>query len=61
MFKDKKHCRWCGSAYYAFHPIGKDGFCKGAHKQAHYRAYKKYVTLQLPISARAAGVRRKQR
>lgn len=39
-----KHCRWCGNAYNANRPYNRDGFCKTACKQAHYRAYKKYVT-----------------
>lgn len=42
--KDVKHCRWCGVLYYACQPITGDGFCCPAHKQAHYRAYKKWVT-----------------
>lgn len=42
--KVKKHCRWCGKAYQASQPVGKDGFCSSLCKQAHYRAYKKYVT-----------------
>ncbi len=41
---DYKHCRWCGKRYYAHHPVGRDGFDLPACKQAHYRAYKKYVT-----------------
>lgn len=39
-----KHCRWCGKAYVAHKPAGKDGFHSPACKQAHYRAYRKYVT-----------------
>jgi len=39
-----KHCRWCGKAYKAHKPVGRDGFCCNAHKMAHARAYKKYVT-----------------
>lgn len=42
--KNVKHCRWCGNVYYASQPLYKDGFCKPAHKMAHARAYKKYVT-----------------
>ena len=42
--KVTKHCRWCGKAYRAHKPEGKDGFCCDAHKMAHARAYKKYVT-----------------
>jgi len=41
---DQKHCRWCGKAYTATKPKGKDGFDTKACKQAHYRAFKKYVT-----------------
>ncbi|GAH69225.1 unnamed protein product, partial [marine sediment metagenome] len=45
-FGDKhyRHCRWCGQCYNATRPIGRDGFCCPKCKQAHYRAYKKYVT-----------------
>lgn len=39
-----KHCRWCGKSYVAVKPVGKDGFHSKACKQAHYRAYKNYVT-----------------
>ncbi|GAI71348.1 unnamed protein product [marine sediment metagenome] len=42
--KSGRHCRWCGEPYRASRPIGRDGFCTGKCKQAHYRAYKKYVT-----------------
>ena len=38
------HCRWCGKAYRAKKPLEKDGFCSNAHKMAHHKAYKKYVT-----------------
>ncbi len=47
--KFEHHCRWCGRTYYADRPTDRDGFHSEACKQAHYRAYKKYVT------ARAAG------
>lgn len=43
-FQFGKHCRWCGKAYLAVKPIGGDGFCSPACKQAHHRAYHKYVT-----------------
>lgn len=43
-YKILKHCRWCGKGYYAKKPIDRDGFCCKACKQAHYRAYKKWVT-----------------
>jgi len=39
-----KHCRWCGKPYKAHKPVGRDGFCCNAHKMAHARAYKIYVT-----------------
>lgn len=42
-WKVTKHCRWCGKAYQAHQPHGRDGFCGKPHKQAHYRAYKAYV------------------
>lgn len=41
-----KYCRWCGNQYKGTKPVGKDGFCRDACKQAHYRAYKKYVTAE---------------
>lgn len=44
MWKGSKHCRWCGKHYNAAQPHGKDGFCCPGHKQAHHRAYRKYVT-----------------
>ena len=50
--KEKKHCRWCGIEYYASKPPNQDGFCSPAHRQAHYRAYKNYVTA---IRLAAAG------
>jgi len=43
-WSNSKHCKWCGKGYEATKPAFGDGFCSGAHKQAHYRAYKKYVT-----------------
>jgi len=43
-FRIFKHCRWCEKRYFRHQPHGRDGFCCAAHKQAHYRAYKKYVT-----------------
>jgi rubredoxin len=39
----EKHCRWCGALYKAAVPVDRDGFCASKCKQAHYRAYKKYV------------------
>ena len=42
--KVEKHCRWCSKPYKAHKPVGRDGFCCDAHKMAHARAYKKYVT-----------------
>lgn len=47
-YRITKHCRWCGGEYYATKPVNRDGFCKLACKQAHYRAYKKYVTSRAP-------------
>lgn len=43
-FRFKKHCRWCGKAYYAEKPVGRDGFDLPKCKQALYRARKRYVT-----------------
>jgi len=42
--KVEKHCRWCSKPYKAHKPVGRDGFCCDAHKMAHARAYKAYVT-----------------
>lgn len=42
--KRNLHCRWCGQGYSAKKPRDRDGFCSRAHRQAHYRAYKNYVT-----------------
>lgn len=47
---EKKHCRWCGKPYMASKPVGKDGFDNPKCKQAHYRAYKSYVTRLIAIS-----------
>ena len=48
-YSTAKHCRWDGVAYNATKPNDRDGFCCAKCKQAHYRAYKAYVT------ARSAG------
>lgn len=55
--KELKHCRWCGTAYYASQPLYKDGFCKPSHKMAHARAYKKYVTRKSESAARLQDLR----
>ncbi|MCK5607236.1 hypothetical protein KAR91_35460 [Candidatus Pacearchaeota archaeon] len=49
-----RHCRWCGIEYKATRPIGRDGFCSAACKQAHYRAYKKWVTAKCLAATRPA-------
>lgn len=38
------YCRWCQKPYESKKDTVKDGFCSFLCKQAHYRAYKKYVT-----------------
>ncbi|HUS74060.1 MAG TPA: hypothetical protein VMY06_13455 [Sedimentisphaerales bacterium] len=38
------YCRWCGKAYFSLKPTDRDGFHSKACKQAHHRAYQKYVT-----------------
>jgi len=43
-WKVQKYCRWCGKGYKGTKPNDRDGFCCAKCKQAHYRAYKKYVT-----------------
>ncbi len=50
-----KHCRWCGIGYHANLPKFKDGFHSAACKQAHYRAYKNYVTAKSTAAARTRG------
>lgn len=55
--KQLKHCRWCTKVYFACQPVDLDGFCTPAHKQAHYRAYKKYVTATSISAATAANLR----
>lgn len=55
-----KHCRWCGKQYYGKQPVGKDGFCSGRHKQAHYRAYKKYVTSEASMRKDRRSDRKKR-
>jgi len=50
-----KHCRWCQQPYKAKKPYDKDGFCSPACKQAHYRAYKNYVTQKNPAAAPLRG------
>ena len=42
--KFEHYCRWCQKSYYAQKPVVRDGFCSSRCKQAHYRAYKKWVT-----------------
>lgn len=44
------YCRWDQKQFRSKKPLPKGGFCSGVCKQAHYRAYKKYVTQR-----RAAG------
>lgn len=56
MYKWEGHCRWCGKSYYPKERLDRDGFCCPAHKQAHYRAYKKYVTSRKPAAGK--GYRR---
>jgi len=44
-FNYPKQCHWCGKEFWAENP--KQRHCPGGRcKQAHYRAYKKYVTAQ---------------
>lgn len=50
-----KHCRWCQTVYSAIKPYDRDGFCTTPCKQAHYRAYKKYVTHRSTIRQHPAA------
>lgn len=54
----RKHCRWCGKSYIGSYPIDRDGFHSAACKQAHYRAYKKYVTATDQVRGESTGSRR---
>jgi len=47
-FRYEHFCRWCNQSYNSKKPHPSSGFCSTAHKQAHYRAYKKYVTGKKP-------------
>lgn len=38
------HCRWCQTPFRSRKRLPKGGFCSSRCKQAHYRAYKNYVT-----------------
>lgn len=40
-----KICHWCGKTYNAQIGYHRRRFCGSLCKQAHYRAYKKYVTV----------------
>jgi len=44
MYRGYRYCRWCGKEYQPHGYTFKDGFCLDSCKQAHYRAYNKYVT-----------------
>ena len=44
IYKNTWFCRWCGKAYKPQQQTERDGFCCTAHKQAHHRAFKNYVT-----------------
>ena len=46
IYKTTWYCRWDGKSYRPKQETDRDGFCSPACKQAHYRAYKKYVTQQ---------------
>ena len=63
-YKVTRYCRWCGKAYEPKKDIGKDGFCCNACRQAHFRAYKKYVTQKAiagDIARRSSVTRQKKR
>ncbi len=55
--KLQKYCRWCGYGYNASKPTDRDGFCKPACKQAHYRAHKAYVTARASRISRPGSKR----
>ena len=44
-----KICRFCGCQYRAKYDSEKDGFCCTAHRQAAYRARKKYALRKLEL------------
>lgn len=62
MYKDLFFCRWCGDLYKPLEKTERDGFCCSKHKQAHHRAYKKYVTglAHIPAAARSCRVTQKK-
>lgn len=55
MYKNIWYCRWDGKTYKPLKKTDRDGFCCPACKQAHHRAYKKYVTLQTISKPGLAG------
>ena len=63
MWKEKNYCRWCGKTYKPCETTERDGFCCSAHKQAHHRAYKKYVTglIRYPAARQTSRVTQKKK
>lgn len=61
FLSETKHCRWCRKAYTTKYSSIGDGFCSNAHKQALYRARKKYVTRINQVAARARKTDHKKR
>ncbi|OHB60893.1 MAG: hypothetical protein A2167_05490 [Planctomycetes bacterium RBG_13_46_10] len=55
------YCRWCLKAFQADKPLQKGGFCCDAHKQAHWRAYSRWVTNQPHYARSVNKVIRRQR
>jgi len=47
IYKSTWFCRWCGNTYKPLKDTDRDGFCSPACKQAHHRAYKKYIEWKL--------------
>jgi len=58
MYKSYWFCRWCGVMYNPEKQTERDGFCTDACKQAHYRAYRKYVTLRKAVQRIRKSVQR---
>jgi len=47
IYKSTWYCRWDGKQYRPLKETDRDGFCCPACKQAHHRAYKKYIECAL--------------
>lgn len=60
MWNREKHCRWCSKLYISAKPPDRDGFCGKVCKQAHYRAYKNYVTAKSGPAGTAVTLKKRK-